>query len=111
MCWKEENYKLSVENEILRDENRRVKIAHCTAVCLTCCNSSVQNQLAVEMERLMGQSEWLQQEVHHLLICSPIKLQLLGMLNFQFSILNGFVRAATIHVKLCSQYDSFICTI
>uniref|UniRef100_A0A0D3EUX9 Homeobox domain-containing protein n=1 Tax=Oryza barthii TaxID=65489 RepID=A0A0D3EUX9_9ORYZ len=63
MCWKEENYKLSVENEILRDENRRVKIAHCTAICLTCRNSSVQNQLAVEMERLMGQSERLQQEI------------------------------------------------
>ncbi|KAF0918955.1 hypothetical protein E2562_027506 [Oryza meyeriana var. granulata] len=63
MCSKEENYKLTVENEILRDENRRIKLAHCNAICLTCRNSSVQNQLAVEMERIKGQSEWLQQEI------------------------------------------------
>ncbi|XP_006646400.1 homeobox-leucine zipper protein TF1 [Oryza brachyantha] len=62
-CWKEDNYKLTVENEILRDENRRIKIAHCYAICLTCRNSAVHNQLAAEMERIKGQTEWLQQEI------------------------------------------------
>uniref|UniRef100_A0A0D9V6M4 Homeobox domain-containing protein n=1 Tax=Leersia perrieri TaxID=77586 RepID=A0A0D9V6M4_9ORYZ len=78
-CCKEDNYKLTVENEILRDENRYFKIAICYAVCVNCGNKSQQNHLSVVMGRLKGHTDWLQQEItrsHGTLLNANIPSQL-----------------------------------
>ncbi|KAL5228707.1 hypothetical protein ABZP36_016972 [Zizania latifolia] len=71
VCGKEENYRLKVENELLREENRRLKLVQCTRVCTGIHDSSAQDQIVAEMERLKEQSEWLQQEISRLYQRAP----------------------------------------
>ncbi|CAL4973652.1 unnamed protein product [Urochloa decumbens] len=60
---REENYRLKVENEMLREENNMFKQAHSNAFCPRCTNDPEQIQIFKELERLKVHNQLLQQEL------------------------------------------------
>ncbi|KAL6853485.1 hypothetical protein ACP4OV_019514 [Aristida adscensionis] len=60
---KEENYRLKVENEILRDENIRLKKAQGNIVCPRCSNEPGRAQVFSETQKLRMQNDWMEQEI------------------------------------------------
>ncbi|VAI41192.1 unnamed protein product [Triticum turgidum subsp. durum] len=60
---KEESYGLKVQNEMLRDENKSLKMAQRNALCPTCIDLPIENHHSREMRLLKEQNEWLKQEI------------------------------------------------
>ncbi|CAO2166663.1 unnamed protein product [Urochloa humidicola] len=60
---REENYRLKVENEMLREENNMFKQAQSNAFCPRCTNDPGQIQILKELERLRVHNQLLQQEL------------------------------------------------
>jgi hypothetical protein len=56
-----------MENEILRDENNKLKQITRTMVCPSC-TGEPQLQISQEIERLTVENQWLKQEVHHMTV-------------------------------------------
>ncbi|CAO2182660.1 unnamed protein product [Urochloa humidicola] len=60
---REENYRLKVENEMLREENNMFKQVQSNAFCPRCTNDPEQIQILKELERLRVHNQLLQQEL------------------------------------------------
>jgi hypothetical protein len=61
-----DNYRLNVENKMLRDENNMLKRTQRTIFCPSCTDEPRKLQILQEIKTLKSQNERMRQEVQHI---------------------------------------------